>query len=170
MIAPSGMIDGCVQALRSGLDKNKFSDVAIMGYSAKFASAFYGPFRDAVNSAPQFGDRHTYQMNPANGNEALREVQLDIEEGADIVMVKPALAYLDIIRAVKQKYHMPTAAYNASPAISTTWPMCAKTWPRHSNLAEVERSMTPSRRSVLAVGASVMAAPACLRVSPLSLP
>jgi porphobilinogen synthase len=114
IIAPSGMIDGSVQALRKGLDQNKFTDTLIMSYSAKFASSFYGPFREAVNSSPQFGDRKTYQMNPANIKEALREVELDINEGADIVMVKPALAYLDVLKAVKDRFLMPTAAYSVS--------------------------------------------------------
>lgn len=114
IIAPSGMIDGTVGAMRSALDENSFTNLPIMSYSAKFASAFYGPFREAVNSTPQFGDRKTYQMDPANREEALREVALDIEEGADIVMVKPALPFLDVLFAVKEKFSMPTAAYNVS--------------------------------------------------------
>lgn len=114
VIAPSGMMDGVVAAIRSTLDENAFQNVVIMGYSAKFASGYYGPFRDAVESAPSFGDRRTYQMDPANGDEALREVEADIAEGADIVMVKPALAYLDIIRRVKDRFAVPLAAYNVS--------------------------------------------------------
>lgn len=114
LIAPSGMMDGTVGAMRSGLDEAGFTELPIMAYSAKFASAFYGPFREAVQSAPSFGDRKTYQMDPANFNEALREIELDIAEGADIVMVKPALAFLDVIYACKQKFGMPTAAYNVS--------------------------------------------------------
>ena len=114
MIAPSGMMDGTVGAVRSALDQHGFENLPIMAYSAKFASSFYGPFREAVDSTPAFGDRRSYQMDPANVEEALREVALDIEEGADIVMVKPALAFLDIIYAVKQKFQMPTAAYNVS--------------------------------------------------------
>ena len=114
MIAPSGMLDGVIGFLRAGLDENNFSDTPLMSYAAKFASSFYGPFRDAVQSAPEYGDRKTYQMDPANIREALREVELDIHEGADIVMVKPALAFLDVIRAVKDKFGMPTAAYNVS--------------------------------------------------------
>jgi porphobilinogen synthase len=114
IIAPSGMMDGMVKTIRHSLDKGGFQNTLIMSYSAKYASAFYGPFREAAGSAPQFGDRHSYQMNPANAGEALREVALDIEEGADIVMVKPALAYLDIIRRVKEKFHVPVAAYNVS--------------------------------------------------------
>lgn len=114
IIAPSGMLDGTIGFLRHGLDEHKFSNLPLMAYAAKFASSFYGPFRDAVQSAPEYGDRKTYQMDPANINEALREVELDVKEGADIVMVKPALAFLDVIRAVKEKFQMPTAAYNVS--------------------------------------------------------
>ncbi len=114
IIAPSGMMDGMVKTIRHALDKNGFKNTLIMSYAAKYASAFYGPFREAAESAPRFGDRHSYQMNPANAEEALREVALDIEEGADIVMVKPALAYLDIIHRVKEKFHIPVAAYNVS--------------------------------------------------------
>jgi porphobilinogen synthase len=108
------MMDGRVGAIRSALDKNGFAHVAIMAYSAKFASAFYGPFREAAESAPQFGDRRSYQMDPPNGDEAMREVALDLEEGADIVMVKPALPYLDLIYRVKQEFNVPVAAYNVS--------------------------------------------------------
>lgn len=114
MVAPSDMMDGRVGAIRTGLDEAGFINVPIMAYSAKYASSFYGPFRAAAHSAPAFGDRKTYQMDIANSNEALREVALDIEEGADIVMVKPALSYLDIIRRVKDKFNMPIAAYNVS--------------------------------------------------------
>jgi porphobilinogen synthase len=114
VIAPSDMMDGRVGAIRSALDEDGLSDVPIMAYSAKFASAFYGPFRDAVDSAPAFGDRRGYQMDPANGDEALREVLLDVEEGADLVMVKPALPYLDVVRRVKEATRLPVAAYNVS--------------------------------------------------------
>ena len=114
IVGPSDMMDGRVGAIRSALDQNGFSQVAIMAYSAKYASGFYGPFREAAESTPQFGDRRSYQMDPANTDEALREVELDIREGADIVMVKPALAYLDIIYRVKQKFGYPVAAYNVS--------------------------------------------------------
>lgn len=114
VVAPSDMMDGRVAAIRSALDEHNFSNIPILSYAAKFASAFYGPFRDAADSAPQFGDRRSYQMDPANGDEAVREVELDVEEGADIVMVKPALPYLDIIRRVKDRFRMPTAAYNVS--------------------------------------------------------
>ncbi|MEJ7797781.1 MAG: porphobilinogen synthase [Solirubrobacteraceae bacterium] len=114
VVAPSDMMDGRVGAIRSALDEDGFSDVPIVAYSAKFASAFYGPFREAAGSAPAFGDRRAYQMDPANGDEAVREALLDLAEGADVVMVKPALAYLDVIRRVKDATHMPVAAYNVS--------------------------------------------------------
>jgi porphobilinogen synthase len=114
IVAPSDMMDGRVRAIRQTLDKNGFADTPIMSYAAKFASAFYGPFREAAESAPKFGDRRSYQMDAANANEALREVALDIQEGADIVMVKPALAYLDIIQRVKTEFGLPTAAYAVS--------------------------------------------------------
>lgn len=114
IIAPSGMMDGFVQAIRSGLDENGFEHLPILSYAAKYASSYYGPFRDVAESAPQFGDRRTYQMDPANGTEALKEIALDIEEGADMLMVKPALAYMDIIWRVKQATNLPIAAYNVS--------------------------------------------------------
>jgi porphobilinogen synthase len=114
LVAPSDMMDGRVAAIRKALDGEGFQDVAILSYAAKYASAFYGPFREAAGSAPQFGDRQSYQMDPANVREALKEVQADIEEGADMVMVKPALAYLDVIRAVKERTNVPVAAYNVS--------------------------------------------------------
>jgi porphobilinogen synthase len=114
MVAPSDMMDGRVSAIRRALDENGFSRVPIMAYSAKYCSAFYGPFRQAADSAPRFGDRRTYQMDPANSLEAVREVELDIAEGADIVMVKPALAYLDVIRRIREQVDLPLAAYNVS--------------------------------------------------------
>ena len=114
MVAPSDMMDGRVGAIRSLLDLNGYDHVSIMAYSAKYASAFYGPFREAAGSAPQFGDRKSYQMDPANSNEAMREIELDIEEGADIVMVKPAMAFMDVIRMAKDRFNMPLAAYNVS--------------------------------------------------------
>ncbi|GET29190.1 porphobilinogen synthase [Prolixibacter sp. SD074] len=128
MVAPSDMMDGRVGAIRRELDKNGFNYLPIMAYSAKYASAFYGPFRDAAESAPQFGDRQTYQMDPANANEALREVALDIEEGADIVMVKPALSYLDVIQRVKTNFNMPIAAYNVSGEFSMVKAAAANGW------------------------------------------
>ncbi len=114
IVAPSDMMDGRVGTIRETLDKEGFEDMIIMSYAAKYASSFYGPFRDAADSVPSFGDRRGYQMDPANANEAMQEVYLDIEEGADIVMVKPALSYLDLIYRVKQEFAMPTAAYNVS--------------------------------------------------------
>ncbi len=114
IVAPSDMMDGRVGAIRSGLDERGFDSVAIMSYAAKYCSAFYGPFRDAAGSAPKFGDRRSHQMDPANVEEALREVEQDLEEGADIVMVKPALAYLDVIARVKDTFGVPTAAYHVS--------------------------------------------------------
>lgn len=114
IVAPSDMMDGRVEAIRRTLDENKFYDTLIMSYAAKYASSFYAPFRDAVCSAPSFGDRKTHQMNPANINEALREVELDIKEGSDVIMIKPALPYLDVINEVKNKFKVPTAAYQVS--------------------------------------------------------
>jgi len=114
MVAPSDMMDGRVDAIRTALDEEGYAEIPIMSYAAKYASAFYGPFRDAAESTPQFGDRRSYQMDPANRREALKEVALDIEEGADIVMVKPALAYLDVISDVKDSFDIPVAAYNVS--------------------------------------------------------
>ncbi len=114
MVAPSGMMDGMVKAIREALDSEGFTDTPIMAYSAKFASAFYGPFRDAADSTPSFGDRRSYQMDPANRREAIREVALDVMEGADIVMVKPALSYLDIIRDIRENFLLPVCAYNVS--------------------------------------------------------
>jgi porphobilinogen synthase len=114
MVAPSDMMDGRVSFIRQALDHNGFQDVCLMSYAAKYASAFYGPFRDAADSAPAFGDRKTYQMDPANADQALAEISLDIEEGADIVMVKPALSFLDVIYRAKQRFNCPIAAYNVS--------------------------------------------------------
>ena len=128
VIAPSGMMDGMVRAIRDGLDTAGFTDIPILSYAAKYASGFYGPFRDAAESPPQFGDRNTYQMDPANGDEALREVALDLAEGADMVMVKPALAYLDIIRRVKERFGVPVAAYNVSGEFAMVKAAAAKGW------------------------------------------
>jgi len=114
MVAPSAMMDGQVGAIREALDEEGFEDLPIMAYSAKYASCFYGPFREAAESAPQFGDRKAYQMDPPNGDEAIREISLDVEEGADIIMVKPALPYLDIIRRAREEFDLPIAAYNVS--------------------------------------------------------
>ena len=113
-MAPSDMMDGRVGAIRNVLDKEDFMQIPIMAYSAKYSSAYYGPFRDAAESSPKFGDRRSYQMDPGNTNEALREVELDLEEGSDIIMIKPALAYLDVIFRVKTTFQVPLAAYNVS--------------------------------------------------------
>lgn len=128
IIAPSGMIDGMVAHIRADLDAAGFPDTVIMSYAAKYASGFYGPFRDAVQSAPQFGDRCSYQMDPANVREALREVELDLEEGADIVMVKPALAYLDVISRVAEMSSVPVAAYNVSGEYAMVKAAAAQGW------------------------------------------
>ncbi len=128
IVAPSDMMDGRVRAIREHLDKLGLDDTVIMSYAAKFASAYYGPFREAAESAPQFGDRRTYQMDPANAAEALREVALDIQEGADIVMVKPALACLDILHRVKTKFNYPTAAYSVSAEYSMVKAAAARGW------------------------------------------
>jgi porphobilinogen synthase len=128
MVAPSDMMDGRVRAIREELDRLGFLETPIMSYAAKFASAFYGPFREAAESTPKFGDRRSYQMDPANAAEALREVALDIQEGADIVMVKPALAYLDIVHRVKAEFDYPTAAYAVSAEYSMVKAAAAKGW------------------------------------------
>ncbi|GAB4252218.1 MAG: porphobilinogen synthase [Vicingaceae bacterium] len=128
MIAPSGMMDGVVGSIREALDETGFDTIPIMSYAAKYASAYYGPFRDAADSTPKFGDRKTYQMDPANRREALKEVQLDIEQGADIVMVKPALSYLDIISDIKSSFDVPVAAYNVSGEYSMIKAASEKGW------------------------------------------
>jgi porphobilinogen synthase len=128
LIAPSDMMDGRVGAVRVALDEEGFAETPILAYSAKFASAFYGPFREAADSTPAFGDRRSYQMDPANGHEAVREARLDIEEGADIVMVKPALPYLDLIRRVKDETGMPLAAYNVSGEYAMLKAAAANGW------------------------------------------
>jgi len=128
MVAPSDMMDGRVGAIREALDENGHTHVPIMAYSAKYASAYYGPFRDAADSAPQFGDRRSYQMDPANVREALREVELDILEGADMVMVKPALAYMDVIRAVRDAFDVPVACYNVSGEYAMIKAAAARGW------------------------------------------
>jgi len=128
VVAPSDMMDGRVGAIRRALDQSGFADIAILSYAAKYASAFYGPFREAADSAPQFGDRRGYQMDPANVREALKEVRLDVEEGADIVMVKPALPYLDVIRAVRERFDLPVAAYNVSGEYAMVKAAAARGW------------------------------------------
>ena len=128
IVAPSDMMDGRVGAIRRALDANGFADIAILSYAAKYCSGFYGPFREAAKSAPQFGDRRSYQMDPANAREALKEVALDLEEGADMVMVKPALPYLDIIRRVREQVNVPVAAYNVSGEYAMVKAAAQKGW------------------------------------------
>jgi porphobilinogen synthase len=128
IIAPSDMMDGRVAAIRAALDENGFTDIPIMSYTVKYASAYYGPFRDAADSAPQFGDRRSYQMDPANVREAMKEVELDLAEGADIIMVKPALAYLDVVRAVRESIDRPVAVYNVSGEYAMVKAAAANGW------------------------------------------
>ncbi len=135
MVAPSDMMDGRVAEIRGLLDENHFSHVPIMAYSAKYCSAYYGPFREAADSAPRFGDRRTYQMDPANALEAVREATMDAEEGADIIMVKPALAYLDVIRAVRDGFDLPLAAYNVSGEYSMIKAAAQQGWLDHDRIA-----------------------------------
>jgi len=150
MVAPSDMMDGRVGVIRSALDAEGFADVAILSYAAKFASAFYGPFREAAESAPQFGDRRGYQMDPANGLEALREVQLDIEEGADIVMVKPALAYLDVVWRVKEATGYPVCAYHVSGEYAAVKAAAAQGW------LDEDRAMKEILTSIKRAGADLI--------------
>ncbi len=150
IVAPSGMLDGFVGACRESLDEEGFSQVAIMAYSAKYASAFYGPFRDAADSAPQRGDRRGYQMDPGNAREAVREVGLDVSEGADVVMVKPALPYLDIIRAVADEVDLPLAAYNVSGEYSMLKAAAARGWIDH------DRAMMEALTSIRRAGADII--------------
>jgi porphobilinogen synthase len=128
IVAPSDMMDGRVAAIRETLDEHKFHDIAILAYAAKYCSGFYGPFREAADSAPQFGDRRSYQMDPANAREALKEVVLDLDEGADIVMVKPALPYLDVIRRVRDAVDVPVGAYNVSGEYAMVKAAAQKGW------------------------------------------
>ena len=150
VIAPSDMMDGRVEAIRSALDEHGFHNIAIMAYSAKYASAFYGPFREAAGSTPQFGDRRTYQMDPPNANEALREIALDIAEGADIVMVKPALAYLDIVRAAAENFDVPIAVYNVSGEYAMLQAAIANGW------LEGERAIDELLVSFVRAGADII--------------
>lgn len=145
LVAPSDMMDGRVKAIRDILDENGFSGVGILSYAAKFASAFYGPFREAAGSAPSFGDRRSYQMNPANRREALEEVLLDLAEGADLVMIKPALAYLDVIREVRERVLCPLAAYNVSGEYAMIKAAAAKGW--IDEKAVVMETMTGIKRA-----------------------
>ena len=150
MVAPSDMMDGRVGAIRQALDREGFPHIPIMAYAAKFASGFYGPFREAAESTPQFGDRRSYQMDPANGDEALREVALDIEEGADIVMVKPALPYLDIIRRAKEKFGYPLAAYHVSGEYAMLKAAALNGW------LDEERVMLEALTSIKRAGADLI--------------
>ena len=150
MVAPSDMLDGRVGVIRDILDEHEFTDIPIMAYSAKYASAFFGPFREAAESTPQFGDRRSYQMDPANVVEALREVRLDIDEGADIIMVKPALPYLDIISLIKSEFDLPLAAYNVSGEYSMVKAAAAKGW------IDGEKVMMESLVSIKRAGAKMI--------------
>ena len=149
LVAPSGMMDGQVAAIRDALDAEGMTDTGILAYAAKFASTFYGPFRDAAECAPSFGDRTTYQMDPANGREALREIQADLDEGADVVMIKPALPYLDVIRAAREETDVPIAAYNVSGEYAMV-------------MAAAERGWLDARRAALEILTSIRRAGADL--------
>ena len=150
IVAPSGMIDGMVGAIRSALDDKGYTLIPILSYAAKFSSSFYGPFREAVDSSPQFGDRKSYQMDPANRREALREVELDIKEGADIIMVKPALPYLDIIRDVRERWDIPIAAYNVSGEYAMIKAAAERGW------LDGDAAMLESLISIKRAGAAVI--------------
>lgn len=150
IVSPSDMMDGRIQAIRTALDAAALPDVPIMAYSAKMASAFYGPFREAGGGAPQFGDRTTYQMDFANGREAIKEVLLDVAEAADIVMVKPALPYLDIIARVRQEVHLPVAAYNVSGEYAMLWAAANAGW------LDLERTMMESLTAIKRAGADII--------------
>ncbi|NLT36645.1 MAG: porphobilinogen synthase [Methanomassiliicoccus sp.] len=150
MIAPSGMMDGQVAAIRDGLDQAGFESIPIMSYAAKYASSFYGPFRDAAESTPQHGDRRSHQMDPGNAREAFREMSLDLEEGADILMVKPALPYLDIVRRARDKFNVPIAAYQVSGEYSMIKAAAANGWIDHDG------AMMESLRSIKRAGAEII--------------
>ena len=150
MVAPSAMMDGQVGAIRDALDEDGFDNLPIMAYSAKYASCFYGPFREAAESAPQFGDRKAYQMDPANGDEAIREISLDVEEGADIIMVKPALPYLDIIRRAREEFDLPIAAYNVSGEFSMIKAAAKLGW------MDGEKAMMEALTSIKRAGADII--------------
>jgi porphobilinogen synthase len=150
ILAPSDMMDGRVKAIREALDRKGFEGLPILSYAAKHASVFYGPFREAAESTPQFGDRKTYQMDPANAREALREVRLDVQEGADIVMIKPALAYLDIIRSVREEFDLPVGAYNVSGEYSMIKAAAEKGW------IDGERAMMEVLTAIKRAGADII--------------
>jgi len=161
IVAPSGMMDGQVGAIRTALDGAGFADVAILAYSAKYASAFYGPFRDAAECAPQFGDRAAYQQDPANTDEALREVDLDLAEGADMVMVKPAMSYLDVVRRVADHVSVPVAAYQVSGELAMVEAAAARGW------VDRERAMVETVTSIRRAGADVVLTYWATELSPL---
>ncbi len=150
MVAPSDMMDGRVAAIRRALDESGFQSTPILSYAAKFASVFYGPFREAAESAPQFGDRRSYQMDPANGREAMREIELDLEEGADIIMVKPAMPYLDLIRQAKDRFLAPVAAYQVSGEFSMIVAAARNGW------IDRERAMMETLTSIHRAGADII--------------
>ena len=150
IVAPSDMMDGRVGAIRRALDGDGFTKTAIMSYAAKYASAFYGPFREAADSTPSFGDRRSYQMDPANVREALKEVRLDIEEGADIVMVKPAMAYLDVVRAVRETTDLPVAVYHVSGEYSMIKAAAERGW------IDEERAVDETLTAIARAGADVI--------------
>ncbi len=150
MVAPSGMMDGQVGAIREGLDEAGFDGIPVMGYSAKYASCFYGPFREAAESTPQFGDRRSYQMDAANSDEAMREITLDVAEGADIIMVKPALPYLDVIRRAKEEFDLPLAAYNVSGEYSMIKAAAQMGW------LDGERAMMEALTAIKRAGADII--------------
>jgi len=161
MVAPSAMMDGQIGALREGLDEAGFDAVPIMAYSAKYASCFYGPFREAAESAPSFGDRRAYQMDPANSDEAIREISLDVAEGADIIMVKPALAYLDVIRRAKEEFDLPLAAYNVSGEFAMVKAAAQMGW------IDGERAMLESLTAIRRAGADMIITYFAPEVAPL---
>ncbi|HLI85445.1 MAG TPA: porphobilinogen synthase [Bryobacteraceae bacterium] len=150
IVAPSDMMDGRVGAIRKALDANGFENIAVLSYAAKFASAFYGPFREAADSAPQFGDRRSYQMDPANRREAMKEIELDLEEGADMIMVKPAMPYLDLIRQARDRYNVPLAAYQVSGEYSMIMAAVRNGW------LDCERTMMETLTSIARAGAGII--------------
>jgi porphobilinogen synthase len=150
IVAPSDMMDGRVGAIRKALDASGFDNIAVLSYAAKFASAFYGPFREAADSAPQFGDRRSYQMDPANAREAMKEIELDLEEGADMIMVKPALPYLDLIRQARDRYNVPIAAYQVSGEYSMIMAAVRNGW------LDCERTMMETLTSIARAGAGII--------------
>jgi porphobilinogen synthase len=150
IVAPSDMMDGRVWAIRQALDANGYEKIPILSYAAKFASVFYGPFREAAESAPQFGDRRSYQMDPANGREAMREIELDLQEGADMIMIKPAMQYLDLICQARQRFDVPIAAYQVSGEYSMIMAAARNGWLDH------DRAMIETLTSITRAGASII--------------